>query len=377
MGIRFEILYEENSNGMYFTGQVVKGRALIHVDEEIPFKGIQLRVRGYAKVRWDESSAGESSDIYFDDERYFDSLTECIDTKGLELTLLPGTYTYTFECVLPSECPSSFEGVYGLIRYDTKITVIRPRAFNKSYKMAFSVLKIFDLNHLPELRVPAKMEEFKHFCCGPCRSKPLILLLEIQRTSFVPGEIIHFKAKFFNTSSTVVEQIRVTLNLVALYSVRNRIRTKEEKIVIAKKKFGAFDSNTAQFIDNLQVPPTPPTCVGLCPIIKISYEVAATAKVKGVHINPIVAIPITIGNVPYVGQSDNIMPEDSLIANLSRGIAPIQSPDVELPPPTYEEAHFLRNLPKGTTNQEKEAQIDKSSDKFYPRYPFYSEAAYQ
>ncbi|XP_055852507.1 arrestin domain-containing protein 17-like [Episyrphus balteatus] len=367
MGIRFEILFEENPNGMYFTGQIVKGRAIVYVDEQIPFKGIQLRVRGYAKVRWDEGS-GKSSDVHFDQEKYFDSVTECIDTKGLEQTLSPGIYAYDFQCVIPSECPSSFEGLYGRIRYDTKIIVVRPRAFNKSYSMGFTVLKIFDLNPLTILRIPAKLEEFKHFCCGPCKSRPLVISLEIQRQSFVPGELIEFKAKLVNNSSTTVEQVRVTLNLVALYSVRTRIKTKTEKIAIAKKKYGAFNKNTLfEFNEKLQVPPTPPTCIGLCPIIKLTYEVAVTAGVKGAHLNPFVAIPVTIGNIPYVGNAKDLFEPNLMASNLNNDIAPIPPTNEEFPPPSYEEATFVL-----TTYDPKDSNVsDKTVEKFIPRYHFH------
>ncbi|XP_055848588.1 arrestin domain-containing protein 17-like [Episyrphus balteatus] len=372
MGIRFEILFEENANGTYFTGQVVKGRAIIHVDQEIPIKGVQLRVRGNARVRWEEDDAdGKSSDTHFDEEKYFDTVTECIDTKGHEQILNSGTHVFNFECALPSECPSSFEGRYGRIRYDTKIIIIRPLAFNKSYSMGFSVLKVFDLNQYPELRIPAKMEEFKNFCCGPCKSRPLVLSLEIQKTSYVPGEFIEFKTKFVNNSSTKVEQLYVTLNLVALYSVRHRINTKTEKIHIAKKKYGAFDKDIFEVKENFQVPPTPPTCIGLCPIIKISYEVAVTAKVKGAHLNPIVVIPVIIGNIPYVEQSANLS-EKNLIANLTKGVAPVPCIDAEISPPSYEEATYVQNIPTAPPNLENTTQTDKTKEKFTPRYAFYS-----
>lgn len=366
MGIRFEIHYEQNPSGMYFSGQTVKGRALIHVDEQIPFKGIQLRVRGYAKVRWEESSTKDSSsDWYFDEIKYFDSVTQCIDTKGVEQILNPGVYTYDFQCILPQDCPSSFEGTYGRIRYDTKIIIVRSFAFNKSYSMGFSVLKIFDLNQHPDLRIPIKMEETKNFCCGPCKSRPLILSLEIPRTCYVPGEFIEFNAKLINNSSTKVEQVRIVLNLVVLYSVRTSVRTKTQRIAIAKKKFGAFEKdNMLEFKDKLQVPPTPPTCVEHCQILKITYEVAVIGRVKGAHIPPVVAVPVVIGNIPFVEESANLLNEQILIANLANGFAPITSPDAEFPPPSYEEATFGSKLVQTVADQ---IQTDKITEKFTPK----------
>ncbi|XP_055850849.1 arrestin domain-containing protein 3-like isoform X2 [Episyrphus balteatus] len=306
-----------------------------------------------------------------------DSVTECLDTKGLKQTLDIGTYEYKFECALPSECPSSFEGLYGRIRYDTKIIVNRPYAFNKSYKMGFNVLKIYDLNPLPELRIPTKLEELKHFCCGPCKSRPLVISLEIQRTSFVPGEFIEFKAKLINNSRTTVQQVDVILNLFALYSQGKGadVETKKEKIVVAKKTFEAYyDKEVLEFNDKLQVPPTPPTCIGLCRIIKLTYEVVVIAKIRGPHLIPTVAIPVIIGNIPYIENATDLS-EATLIANLTNGIVSKSSANEEFPLPSYEEAKYVESLIEApmaclTPN------IHYNSEKFTPRYPFYGKVSH-
>jgi len=57
-------------------------------------------------------------------------------------------------CQIPTECPSSFEGTNGRVRYMTNVTLVRPWKFDQSYTRCFTVLKVMDLNFdSPLLRV--------------------------------------------------------------------------------------------------------------------------------------------------------------------------------------------------------------------------------
>lgn len=85
--------------------------------------------------------------------------------SGNQIEIPPGTHTYSFACALPAMLPTSFEGTYGHVRYTVRVILERPWKFDQSYKVAFTVLKEFDLNYdSPILRV----QEIHIFHCLQC-----------------------------------------------------------------------------------------------------------------------------------------------------------------------------------------------------------------
>ena len=95
----------------------------------------------------------------------FDVSEGDLSEKAEPLVLEEGTHTYYFECKLPPELPSSFEGQYGQIRYLAKAYMDRPSTIlsKKSSvvtKKAFTVLSGLDLNFIPEAAVRTPFIDF-------------------------------------------------------------------------------------------------------------------------------------------------------------------------------------------------------------------------
>lgn len=73
---------------------------------------------------------------------------------GQNFTIQTGKHTYNFACKLPENCPTSFEGLHGCVRYIVKVTLLIPWKFNQTYTRGFTVLKMLDLNYeSPQLKV--------------------------------------------------------------------------------------------------------------------------------------------------------------------------------------------------------------------------------
>uniref|UniRef100_A0A914D3D8 Arrestin-like N-terminal domain-containing protein n=1 Tax=Acrobeloides nanus TaxID=290746 RepID=A0A914D3D8_9BILA len=62
---------------------------------------------------------------------------------------------FPFVFTLPSECPPSFEGTIGFIRYYCKAKIDRPWKFDDTIRQAFTVLPHFDLNTIYYAALPS------------------------------------------------------------------------------------------------------------------------------------------------------------------------------------------------------------------------------
>ncbi|XP_055848587.1 arrestin domain-containing protein 17-like [Episyrphus balteatus] len=412
MVVNCEIVFDQNPHGTYFAGQTVSGRVVLSTDKTKIIKGLALKIVGFARTKWTENNNSHNhtndnkntgtkskSETYYGREDYFATTTYLLGSEESEsIQIQQGLHNFTFACPLPPQCPSSFEGKYGHVRYVVKIVLVRPWKFDQTYSRAFTVLKLMDLNYdSPVLRVPAFQETFKTFCCGPCTSQPLKMKVFVPQTGYVPGEDIVATITVTNESTVPVIDLKISfVMLVTIFSDHPKMNSRMDQMKLVKIKGGVVNTKTTRTITQLiRVPATPPTCYNLCRLIKISYELEVEAKLKRLHQNPIVTIPITIGNVPIVAvinqqplpsdysrfqatapprsevtssieervftMSGNMLPQPA--RNLSD---PVSSGSHQIPPPSYEEAVFMT---RADVNEEDRNALGKSE--FVPRYPVY------
>ncbi|XP_037038611.1 arrestin domain-containing protein 17-like isoform X2 [Bradysia coprophila] len=310
MVINCEIKFDQNPYGIYFAGQTLSGRAELRLAKPKKVKGIRILIYGQSKTSWCETESHfengkpRSKDIFYSaDEVYLDAKAYLLGVgdNGNQLELSAGHHSYSFSCELPAHLPTSYEGTYGHIRYTVRLVLERPWKFDQSYKVAFTVLKPFDLNYdSPILRIPSQMELNKNFCCGPCRTGPFSIVASIPQSGFVSGQIISVSAEVTNMSTIPVDEMKFVLRkIVSYHSQTPTSKTKEEIVDIQERRVGGVSKNDhGRFLVSLPVPPVPPTNVNLCKVIHIMYEIKIEARLSGLHQNPYIRIPITIGTIP-------------------------------------------------------------------------------
>lgn len=181
------------------------------------------------------------------------------------------------------------------------------------------------------------MEITKSFCCWPCRTGPLSLTASIPQTGYVPGQNIVIQAQVINLSGSTIDQMKFVLRQSIVYHSQTPTRaTKEElRTIQQKRSTGVAQNNEERFEISLPIPSTPPTNVGSCRIIFISYDIKVEAKIVGVHTNPFVLLPITIGNVPlqavrhaYENVGFNATSEMSTVQIQSRAMENATAPEI-------------------------------------------------
>lgn len=181
------------------------------------------------------------------------------------------------------------------------MVIDRPWKFDLTYKIAFTVIKQLDLNYEnPALKIPTKLEIVRTFYCGLCKTAPLYIAASIPMSGFVPGQIIAVCVEINNESRIDVDDIKITLKKIILYNSQTPIKkTKEEILTEAEMRCGGIlKRNKGKFEQKLLIPPVPPSNVNYCRVLNVSYEVHVTAKIAGVHRNPVIKLPITIGTFP-------------------------------------------------------------------------------
>lgn len=77
------------------------------------------------------------------------------------MELLPGTYNYNFDFIVPLELPTSYEGEFGHIRYTLRVGLDIPMRPVKEFEELFTVIRPIDLNYNPSLSVILLL--FSHF----------------------------------------------------------------------------------------------------------------------------------------------------------------------------------------------------------------------
>ncbi|ALC47981.1 CG10086 [Drosophila busckii] len=420
------ITFDQNEHGTYFTGQVVSGKAIVNLNKSKKLRGIKLEISGYACAQWrrkhgrvmpmHQVNVKPGRRRFVGREDYIASTTFLMGSEqGQVFNIDAGTYTYTFACPIPSHCPSSFEGMYGHIRYLAKVTFIRPGASNRTTNVGFTVLKLLDLNQESKmLREPATNEAMEYFCF--MHDKPVHIKATLQQQGYVPGQFLLVHADVSNNSNSDCKKLMIMLYLRATYTADTpAFRTVSEKILLAKRESGpVVHHGQKSFTESLRIPATAPTCEHLSKIVRVSYEVRIVAVMNWLMANPKVVIPITIGNVPLATAGPGPGPGSStsppyadlpgdLPCTSARAMAlagasgfgnsafehteledyelPEDGDDEfeteedlppELPPPTYEQAMFMTaDIADNDTNTVSEAA------RFTPRYPVFDVDTFQ
>ncbi|XP_055296146.1 arrestin domain-containing protein 3-like [Sitodiplosis mosellana] len=415
MATTCKIEFENNPRKVVYAGQLLKGTVRLHLTKAKRVRSLYIRIHGRAYVHWvDGTSDNRKVRVFTGNEDYFSERTNFVGGYTGEVRLSPGTYSYTFQCLLPPNLPTSLETEYGYIRYTARVVLDVPTWSDKSFAVPFTVIKMVDLNNFPRLRQPVEVEKNDTFficcilCC--CSSRPMQIVARVPVGGYTPGQFINLEINVNNHSGQSISGFNIHLiKRIKFFIHADSVRQKHLTYVLAKQYVDYSNEEVTTRVD-IRLPSVPPTDLSASNIIKFGYSIRITACVSCCYNDPVLEVPITIGtyplqdNVPPLNvptlhphsiqvnavadpitpllPSNNVVLQQptnrtnySTLSYPSTSNAPLSYPDSE-DPPTYEEAMQLSEAADNEFRPvypcEEAMQLSEAADnEFRPVYPVF------
>ncbi|PAV76499.1 hypothetical protein WR25_09701 [Diploscapter pachys] len=254
-----------------------------------------------------------------------------------------------------------------------------------------AIAPAFDLNTIPRCAIPMKQEVCKKTGFALRRRGNITLETRLQKSGFVPGEIIYAECFVNNESSKKVFRASAELFQCAEFIAyeggcgsatfhnHRYVGTHEQKsststISCLNQSINIPPKSKGSFVIKLPVKATV-SSFNCCPITKVDYYLKVKIESETSVSNTIkTRFPVILGTIPVRSQALTLAPlvmpakEDDSSSSATNPTAPPEYPQPtpqptnlpDLPPPSYEQAVYGDTRPKSD-----------ELDGFLPRYPVY------
>ncbi|KAM7363737.1 arrestin domain-containing protein 17-like isoform 1-T1 [Cochliomyia hominivorax] len=370
-------------NAVYHSGEIVSGTIILNTTSPKDVRDVCILFHGEGKVHWTETRRQRNHDgtsrshteHFRSNELYVDNTT----TVFGEGTLPAGTHTYTFQIILPPECPTSCEGRHGHIRYELTLKLRRSFRFDNIFSKPLTVIKTQDLNLNPIYRVPIQSEEiFVPWFCS-CTTGNINTTLTIPYSGYAIGQNITFSLHTQNRSMDDIQGYLVEFIRKINFTARtphHKVRVEKSTLFSKLYETRCLRLSTRILEGNFLIPSTPPSTLGEA-IISVYYYIKFTLVMSCCTSNKILTVPIIIGTVAL--REGFLRTESQLITiTPTAPEMPMDNDDdgndlppsyKDLGPPTFEEAIRSSSPFIDIDKDEQNRHIG-----FRPLYPSYSQS---
>ena len=288
-------LYLHDPPQHYFPGSVVEGSLEVSVDKPKNYDRIIVALLGEASVCWTESGgrSGANNDGY--DTLVTRHYSEPYCNTEIEVStgqLSIGVHTFPFSFHLPENIPSSFQTVYGQIKYEIETRIMRTGRTIKALLKVENRMPRTDILSEPITASRTKRLKFLFWKRGS-----ITATVSLPRTGFSPGEVIPISVNICNESS---RQIRIAsvLKRRDTFTVHPGTMYKRTKIVnnviVRTLSSPIMPGAMVTFAENkMIVPIDAATTIRDCSCISAEYTLKVTIKIPW-SFNENVKIPLTI-----------------------------------------------------------------------------------
>lgn len=295
----FELILDK-PDGIYKAGETCSGRLCLRIVKRLKINSVSLKFKGFVDVNWRQSNGKNTQNIW-DHEDFINQNTVFVSKQAnKECFLEVGEISYTFKTTIPITCPTSFECIFGWIKYVIEASIDIPWSKNKSINKIITVISPVDLNLTPALRQPVTVSNSKSFGCCCFESKPCEVEVNLLKGGYVCGERLSLKAKVNNQGS---RKIQTKLRLVQVLNLQAQYAFIKYYLDVGYLDFNKTISSesqaelTAQFI----LPPFCPSINNTCRLIQMNYNLILDLIPSGCATRLMINIPITIGTNPLTG----------------------------------------------------------------------------
>ncbi|EGT38210.1 CBN-ARRD-7 protein [Caenorhabditis brenneri] len=411
----FRIEYDA-PNAVYFPGQAVTGKVIIQNREWIKARFLKICIHGGAHTGWSDSERRSRTNTRGESESYtetvhYNATVNYLTGESIAWSsqdgsnkLPAGTNVFPFAFSVPTNCPPSFEGCYGQIRYSVHVELDRPWKFNKKSKKFFSVVPAYDLNITPTAINPMINTASKN--TGFLLKKGLVTMTaSLPKRGYVPGELVPITINIDNGSKNPVVAVRSKMTQVShyhashgshnVYATTHTHHKNDEKCVAESRRNIEIAPRTkGQVVLSMKIPAIVPSFQ--CPIINVEYCISVKVDTTTTFGGTLkVEFPLIIGTIPIrqmmMGAAPAVMPPTvspnappypvvpgvpgasvyptapsappaspgaiGAGAPMMAGAAAVSAPTA--PPPSYDESMY--------------AGKSEDSEPFAPRYPVYND----
>nr|XP_049702086.1 arrestin domain-containing protein 17-like isoform X2 [Helicoverpa armigera] len=326
----------DSDNGAYFAGQTVFGRLVFSQGKVKTIHGIFVDIKGFCKVHWTTSHTRRVNDrtetytvSHDSHEEYFRRKTFLFGGESGDHHLQPGNHEFRFDCPIPVNVPSSFEGSHGHIRYRIKVKMLTTGIFssNKEKMVPIRVHAPLDLNLNPYCKEPIEYELSSTYCCWCVSAGSSQVMVRLPVGGYCPGQVIPMEVACKNDSNVEIDEIKFAIKKDVTYMAECEPGTRNDHDTVAEIKKGPIPGHTTRnWTVDFEVPAMDIYNVNASRFIDINYHFKVSTEVGGCHEGTEETHPIIFGTIPLVGFQDNIQ-------NPLHDQMPVQGGNTYPPPP--------------------------------------------
>ncbi|BFZ08115.1 hypothetical protein BsWGS_11154 [Bradybaena similaris] len=297
----------------YIPGEEMKGIVSLHLKTSQRIKALTIHFLGTATVSWEATSKKR---VYQASEIHLESAKPLLDIGYDSSTeLKPGLHQFGFKYLLPSDIPSTFNGIYGQVTYLAKVKLDCEDSRNTTITSEpFLVLR------RPELPVELYSEKLlkkKRYFFG-LNSGKVKVMCTIDKSAAVPGDNIIIDGEVTNWTGKGITLIQASLILESHFFAESheivfrQYLSKRDDVYDVSLRSGRRWRHIL-----LPVPPfLPDSGLEHCQIISIKYVFQFKVRIEGKE-------DITLETPLYVGKhSPQFGPDgrDLLLGKMWQGL---------------------------------------------------------